>query len=76
MEKYLVRGVVAKRHCRMEFMKHVLPMFRRPTGTYPYPLELSVFDREFDTIDEDKLWIGWLFSSSSSSGLLNYLLRP
>lgn len=23
---------MAKTHCRIEFMKHVLPMLRRPTG--------------------------------------------
>ena len=36
--KYYVKGAVANMHWIIEFIKQVLPMFRRPTGEYPYPL--------------------------------------
>lgn len=36
--KYYVSGAVAKMHYMIEFMKHVFPILRRPTGVYPYPL--------------------------------------
>lgn len=40
-------GAVAKMHCRIEFMKHVLPILFRPVAQYPYPLPVGISETDF-----------------------------